>query len=132
MGAVRQAEWGGWHSEHTEEGALEHTDWSSLKALTNDIEQRCSSEGLTYDDLSADDTKQLVSFVFSARKAKGKTEHMKNKATALAFLKTLAPGEIQELLKRTEPGVAAVPALCGPVVTATLLPEPLALTNSGS
>ena len=86
-------------------------DWSSLKALAKDTEKRRTSEGLTFDDLSADDAKLLVSFVFSARKAKGKTEHMKKKATALAFLQTLAPGEMQELLTRTEPGVAAVPAL---------------------
>lgn len=106
-------------------------DWSSVKAMANDIEQRRTSEGLSYDDLSADDVKLLVSFVFSARKAKGKTEHMKKKDTALSFLATLAPGEMHELLHRTQPGVAAVPTCLGPAVLTDTRNSPrLMLTNT--
>ena len=43
-------------------------DWDTLRAAAQQIEQRRQAEQLAYDALSASELKQLVAFVFRARK----------------------------------------------------------------
>ena len=84
-------------------------------------------EGLKYADMGAGQVKTLVSYVFRARKAKGVSEHTGTKAAAVAYLTALAPGELQHLLMRTEPGVVTA-VLVGPAAALTQEPEARQLT----
>ena len=92
-------------------------EWLELLASAKQIESERLEQ--PYDDLSAAQLKILVSFVFKAKKEKGLAEHAAPKAKAVAFLSGLTPGEMQQLLCRTQPGVPATLLLVGPVVTAT-------------
>lgn len=69
--------------------------WSELQAAAGELEQRREQEGLDYGDLSALEVKQLVSYVFRARKSKGVSEHQAPKAQAVDFLDALPAGEMQ-------------------------------------
>ena len=69
--------------------------WSELQAAARELEQRREQEGL---DLSALEAKQLVSYVFRARKSKGVSEYQAPKAKAVDFLDALPAGEMQQLL----------------------------------
>ena len=80
--------------------------------------------------MSAAEVKTLVSYVFRARKAKGVAEHTGKKAAAVAFLEALAPGELQHLLLRTEPGIATA-VLVGPAPALTQEPEVRQLAFTG-
>ena len=62
--------------------------------------------------------------MFKAKKEKGVTEHKASKHAAVDFLSGLLPGEMKQLLLRTEPGVAAQLALMGPVVPAVVVEDP--------
>ena len=49
--------------------------WSGLQLAARELEERREQEGLSYEDLSAAEVKQLVGYVFRARKSKGVSEH---------------------------------------------------------
>ena len=72
--------------------------WSELQAAARELEQRREQEGLEYGDPSALEVKQLVSYVFRARKSKGVSEYQAPKAKAVDFLDALPAGEMQQLL----------------------------------
>ena len=99
------------------------TDWMELRAAATCIEGERLLHSLQYGELNGTKLKTLVSFVFKARKVKGVAEHNANKDKAVAFLSGLAPGEMQQLLSRTQPGVPATLLLGGPVATATRVVE---------
>jgi hypothetical protein len=101
--------------------------WSGLQLAARELEERREQEGLSYEDLSAAEVKQLVGYVFRARKSKGVSEHQTPKAKAVAFLDGLPAGEMQQLLLQTEPGVVSA-RLLGAPETAAPEQEPLALT----
>ena len=108
--------------------------WSELQAAARELEQRREQEGLEYGDPSALEVKQLVSYVFRARKSKGVSEHQAPKAKAVDFLDALPAGEMQQLLLCEEPGVVGALLLGAPVTTTTTAPQqgPLALTHTGA
>jgi len=108
--------------------------WSELQAAAGELEQRREQEGLDYGDLSALEVKQLVSYVFRARKSKGVSEHQAPKAKAVDFLDALPAGEMKQLLLCEEPGVVGALLLGAPVTTTTTAPQqgPLALTHTGA
>lgn len=80
--------------------------------------------------------KQLVAYVFRARKEKGATAASSNKAAAVAFLTALPHGEMQQLLLRSEPGAAGALLLtltaAAPAETAEPEQELLALTHTAA
>ena len=104
--------------------------WAELHAAAWEIEETRVQEGLEYADLSAIEVKTLVSYVFRAHKAKGASEHTGKKAAAVAFMEALAPGELEHLLMRTEPGVATA-VIVGPAAALTQEPEARQLTFTG-
>ena len=104
--------------------------WSELQAAALELEGKCEHEGIEYSDLSAAEVKQLVTYVFRARKEKGASAVSAPKAAAVAFLTALPAGEMQHLLLCTEPGVAGARLLTAAATTEMAEPEqePLALT----
>ena len=110
--------------------------WSVLQEAALELEGRREHEGLEYDDLSALEVKQLVAYVFRARKEKGATAASSNKAATVAFLTALPHGEMQQLLLRSEPGAAGALLLtltaAAPAETAEPEQELLALTHTAA
>jgi len=96
-------------------------DYTEVLAEAREIERARGESNETYQQQTAKDLKVLVSFVLKARREKGVAEHSANKGTCLLFLARLQPGEMEELLQRTEPGVAATLALTAPVVAAVVV-----------
>ena len=81
------------------------------------IEQGRQDAGEGYDELRADELKQLVSYYYRATKSVGAGKCSQNKAASVMFLESLCDGELEELL--ANPPNGPVP----PQVQATLLAD---------